>query len=153
MMMNAQLVSILVMFISGVLVGAVIDGTRTILVAINIAFVRRLTFIIECLVWCFLGICTFYFLFLIKGGQWRVVDPLAQIAGIFMYELLFQKIFRLLGRILVNILVRPFFYIGHLFVRLVRGLLRFSIRFIKLLVRPVYKLFMKFMPNIFSKRK
>ncbi|WP_445683110.1 spore cortex biosynthesis protein YabQ [Solibacillus sp. FSL H8-0538] len=151
--MNAQLVSIVVMFISGMFVGAVIDFVRTMTTSyLNYTFMRRFVFIIESIVWLFLGVCTFYFMYLIKGGQWRVLDPLAQIVGIFVYEIFFQKIFRFLGRIFVNILIKPFFYMGHLFVRLVRGVIRLTIKVIKILVTPIYKIYMKFIPNYFQKR-
>lgn len=150
--MDAQLVSIVVMFISGVFVGAVIDFVRTMSTSyLNYTFIRRFVFLIECVVWLFLGVCTFYFLFLIKGGQWRFIDPLAQIAGIFSYEIIFQKIFRLIGRIFVNIIVKPFFFIGHMFVHFVRGILRFLIKFVKILATPLYKIYKKFMPKNFQK--
>lgn len=94
MMMNARLVSIVVMFISGMFVGAVIDFVRTMTTSyLNYTFMRRFVFIIESIVWLFLGVCTFYFMYLIKGGQWRVLDPLAQIVGIFVYEIFFKKFF------------------------------------------------------------
>ena len=145
MMMSAQLVSIIVMFISGIFVGAIIDGTRTVLQMVPIAFIRRITVFLEWLIWLFLGVCTFYFLFLIKGGQWRVVDPLAQIAGIVTYEFIFQNFFRFTGRIMVNILIRPFYKIGHLFVRFIRSIVRIIVSFIVLLNRPLLKFFKKFL--------
>ncbi len=145
MMMSAQLVSIFVMFISGIAVGAVIDCTRYTVRQIPMQFFRSLATIIEWIVWVFLGICTFYFLFLIKGGQWRVVDPLAQIAGIVAYEFIFQKFIRFIGRLIVNILIKPFFYIGHLFVRFVRTIIRWIVAAIVLLTRPIWKLFKKYL--------
>ncbi|AWE05962.1 hypothetical protein DCE79_00390 [Lysinibacillus sp. 2017] len=149
MMMSSQLVSIFVMFISGIAVGAVIDCTRYTVRQIPIQFLHRLATIIEWIVWAFLGICTFYFLFLIKGGQWRLVDPLAQIAGIIAYEFIFQKLIRFIGRLIVNILIKPFFYIGHLFVRIVRAIIRWIVKAIVLLNRPILKLFKKYLLKTF----
>ena len=151
--MNAQLVSIIVMFMSGVFVGTVIDGTRIVLYAIPVRSIRKVVALIEWLIWCFLGVCTFYFLFLVKGGQWRFIDPLAQIAGILCYQLLFQKIIRFIGRLLVNILVKPFIYVGHLFVKMIRMILRFIFVVIKVLCMPIYRIYIKFSANIFQKRK
>ena len=82
--MSAQLVSMFLMFISGIAVGAVIDCTRTLIWQIPLKWVHQIATFIEWIIWILLGVCTFYLLFLIKGGQWRVVDPLAQIAGINM---------------------------------------------------------------------
>lgn len=150
--MSAQLVSMLVMFISGIAVGAVIDCTRSILSQLPFKGLRKITLLIEWVIWLFLGLCTFYFLFLIKGGNWRVVDPLAQIAGIVMYEFVFQKAARLGGRILVNILIRPFFYVGHLFVRLIRGILRLLVAIIVFLSTPIRKIYKKTWFKTFQKK-
>lgn len=153
MMMSAQLVSILVMFISGIAVGAVIDCTRTVLNEIPSKIIRRFTYLVEWIVWIFLGICTFYFLFLVKGGQWRVVDPLAQIAGIFAYEFIFQKLARLIGRVFVNILIKPVFFMGHLIVRIIHNLIRILLKGIALLARPFYKFYKKYLAKSFQKKK
>lgn len=67
-MMSAQLVSIIVMFISGIAVGAVIDGTRTILGQVPSVNFRKIALLVEWAVWLFLAISTFYLLFLIKGA-------------------------------------------------------------------------------------
>ncbi|MEK4423584.1 spore cortex biosynthesis protein YabQ [Solibacillus sp. FSL K6-1523] len=152
-MMSAQLVSILVMFISGIAVGAVIDCTRTVLNEIPSKIMGRFTYIVEWIIWIFLGICTFYFLFLVKGGQWRVVDPLAQIAGIFAYEFIFQKIARFLGRVVINVLIRPILFIGHLIILIIRNVVYVILKSIALLVRPIYKLYKKYLPKSFQKKK
>ena len=144
-MMSAQLVSILVMFISGIAVGAIIDCTRILILQIPLKWIHQIAFVIEWIIWLFLGICTFYFLFLIKGGQWRVVDPLAQIAGIVAYEFIFQRFIRFIGRMIVNILFKPVFYIVHFIVRILRTIIRWLIAGIMLLFRPITKLFKKYL--------
>lgn len=144
-MMSAQLVSIIVMFISGIAVGAVIDCTRTIFYNIPFKSVRYVKTFIEWFVWLALGVCTFYLLFLIKGGQWRVVDPLAQIAGIITYEFVLQRMFRFLGRVFVTLVIKPIYFVGHLIVRFIRTVLRWIVGFFVVLTRPIYKLFKKIM--------
>lgn len=152
-MMSAQLVSILVMFMSGIAVGAVIDCTRTVLNEIPSKIMGRFTYVVEWIIWIFLGICTFYFLFLVKGGQWRVVDPLAQIVGILAYEFMFQKIARFFGRVIVNIIFKPIFFILHLIVRVIFNLIRILLKGIAFLVRPIYKFYMKYLGKYFQKKK
>ena len=149
MMMSAQLVSMFLMFISGIAVGAVIDCTRTLIWQIPLKWVHKVAFFFEWLIWLFLGICTFYLLFLIKGGQWRVVDPLAQIAGIVAYEFIFQKIIRFIGRVIVTILIKPLYYVVRLIVGIVRTLIRWTIAGIVLLFRPITKLFKKYLLKSF----
>jgi hypothetical protein len=149
-MMSAQLVSIFVMFISGIAVGIVIDTVR---VTLHTLGIHRIAYIVEWIVWILLGSCTFILLFFIKGGQWRAVDPMAQILGIFVYELFFQKIFRLIGRVLVNIIIKPFYFIGHVFVQVVRKIIIILIKVIKGLIYPFYRFFYIKMANIFQTRK
>lgn len=148
-MMSAQLVSIFVMFISGVAVGAIIDCTRILILQIPLKWMHQIAFIIEWIVWIALGVCTFYFLFFIKGGQWRVVDPLAQIAGIVAYEFIFQKIARFIGKLIVNIFIKPLFFIGHLIVSIISTLIRWIIAGIALIFRPITKLFKKYLLKSF----
>ena len=149
MMMSAQLISIFVMFISGIAVGAVIDCTRILIWQIPFKWVNQLAFIIEWIIWLLLGICTFYLLFLIKGGQWRVVDPLAQIAGIIAYEFIFQKIIRFIGRMIVIIFIKPSYYVVLLIVRIVRTFIRWIVLGIAFLLRPIIKLFKKYLLKSF----
>ena len=149
-MMSAQLVSIIVMFISGIAVGAVIDGTRTILGQVPSVNFRKIALLVEWAVWLFLAISTFYLLFLIKGGHWRFVDPLAQIVGIISYELFFQNIIRFMGRLIVNILIKPLYYIGHIFVALIRKIIKFLVRLCVLLTNPIFKFFEKYLLKTFK---
>ena len=148
-MMSAQLISIFSMFISGIAVGAVIDCTRILIWRIPFKWVHQMAFIIEWIIWLFLGICTFYLLFLIKGGQWRVVDPLAQIAGIVAYEFIFQKIIRFIGRMIVIIFIKPSYYVVLLIVRILRTFIRWIVAGIAFLLRPIIKLFKKYLLKSF----
>lgn len=150
--MSAQLVSIIVMFVSGIAVGAVIDGTRTIVGQVPPIIFRKMVLLIEWCVWLFLAISTFYLLFLIKGGHWRFVDPLAQILGIISYELFFQNITRFIGRLIVNIFIKPIYYIGHLFVALIRKLIKLIVRLFILLTKPIFKVFEKYLIKNFKSK-
>lgn len=148
--MSAQLVSIFAMFISGIIIGIVIDFVR---VMLNTLGIHRIAYVIEWLVWIVLGICTFILLFFIKGGQWRAVDPMAQISGIFIYELLFQQIFRLMGRVLVNSIIKPIYFVGYVFFRVIEKIIIILAKIIKGIIYPFYIFFYKKMANIFQTRK
>lgn len=151
--MSVQLVSILVMFISGIAVGAIIDFIRINIQYIPLKNVRRVTWLFEWFVWLLLGITTFYLLFLVKGGQWRFVDPLAQIAGIATYELIFQKSVRFLGRLLFNLLIRPILFIGHVFAKIIRSIIRLVIGLFIFIFHPIYKVFKTCYLKIFKRKK
>ncbi len=108
MTVSEQFVSILIMMASGILVGAVIDCTRIIIGALSPkSFLKRFTIGFELVIWALLGALTFYILYIIKGGEWRLIDPIAQISGILLYESLFQPIFRFLGKIVLFIVIKP----------------------------------------------
>src|SRR5690554_1352108 len=108
MTVNEQFLSIVIMTFSGVLVGAVVDATRIYISALSPkSFLRKFTVPLEILIWALLGAGTFYIIFLIKGGEWRLVDPLSQVLGIFLYESFFQPFFRFLGRMFIIIVINP----------------------------------------------
>lgn len=91
MTINEQVVSILIMIISGLFVGAIVDSTRYLLSTLSPgSFIRKIGYGVELVVWVLLGALTFYILFIVKGGEWRLVDPLSQILGIFYMNLSFN---------------------------------------------------------------
>ena len=149
-MMSAQLVSILVMFISGLAVGAIIDCIRINLNRIPLKNIRRITWLLEWSVWLILGVSTFYLLFLVKGGQWRFVDPLAQIAGIAAYEVVFQNTMRFFGRVFITIFIRPILFIGHVVAKVIASIIKLLKTIIVFLCNPFIKFFRKYILKNFK---
>ena len=140
--MSAQLVSTFVMFLAGIMVGAVIDYIRYMATLLpKKSFLYKISPFIEIACWILLGLLSFYFLFLIKGGEWRAVDPIAQIAGIISYDLFFQRSVRFSGRVLVNILVRPFLFIGRLLFLIIRRIVLIIAHIVKFLFKPISKIY------------
>lgn len=140
--MSAQLISTAVMFLAGIMVGAVIDCIRCMLLLLpKKSIIYKLSFLIELICWLILGIITFYFLFMLKGGEWRVVDPLAQLAGIIAYDLFFQPIFRFIGRMFIILMVKPVLFIVNFIFLIVRGVIRVFVRILNFLLRPITKLY------------
>ncbi|MFC5543223.1 spore cortex biosynthesis protein YabQ [Ureibacillus suwonensis] len=144
MTVNEQFFSIVIMTASGIFIGAVIDATRIFTSAISPkSLLRKFSWILEIVIWALLGVASFYIIFLIKGGEWRLVDPLSQILGIFLYESFLQPFFRFLGRVFIVLVIRPIVAIITMTIKLVRGIIRMLIRIIAVLFRPFYKLFIK----------
>lgn len=153
MTISAQLVSAVVMFLSGIFVGCVIDCARTIIHLLpKKNWLQKVKPILEVTVWIFLGFCTFYFLYLIKGGQWRAVDPIFQLAGIVSYELIFARFFRFIGRVLIFIFIKPIVLIVQFLFSIVRFLFRFCVRILTLLLTPFIKLYDVFSRIRFKKQ-
>ena len=140
--MSVQLISTAVMFLAGIMVGAVIDCIRYILLLLpKKSIIYKLSFFIELVCWLILGIMTFYFLFMLKGGEWRVVDPLAQLAGIIAYDLFFQPIFRFIGRMFTLLTIKPVLFIMNFIFLIVRSVIRVFVRILNFLFRPITKLY------------
>ena len=140
--MSVQLISTAVMFLAGIMVGAVIDCTRyTISLLPKKSVVYKISFLIELACWIILGIITFYLLFMLKGGEWRVVDPLAQIAGIIAYDLFFQRIFRFIGRMFTALIIKPVLFIVTFVFLIVRNVIRVFFHILNFLFRPIIKLY------------
>lgn len=142
MTVNEQFFSIVIMTISGVMIGAVIDATRIYISALSPkSLLRKFSLIVEVFVWALLGVASFYIIFLIKGGEWRLVDPLSQILGIFLYESFFQPFFRFLGRVFIIIFINPIVAIVKITLKTIKGIIRLVIRILIVLFNPFYKLF------------
>ena len=140
--MSVQLISTAVMFLAGIMVGAVIDWIRyTISLLPKKSVFYKISFLIELACWITLGIITFYFLFMLKGGEWRVVDPLAQIAGIIAYDLFFQSIFRFIGRMFTVLIIKPVLFIVTFVFLIVRNIIHVFVRILNFLFRPITKLY------------
>lgn len=153
-MISAQLVSTIVMFLSGIAVGAIIDCVRITIGRLPLKSVfYKLSNYIEIIFWALLGAITFYLLFIVKGGEWRVIDPLAQIAGILSYNLFFQRMFRFLGRIFVTLFIRPILFIGHVIILIVRNVILGTVRILTVLFIPFFKIYKKLRRISFKKRK
>lgn len=163
MTVNDQLINVMIMAISGIFIGSIIDFIRTMLGEMSPkSFFRKFANGIELFVWALLGVCTFIILFFIKGGEWRLIDPLAQICGIFLYETFFQRVFRLLGRIVFILIIKPFFLFSRLIMTIIKSIFRLFFNIIliflspfiwiynKLLKKPFRKLFTKTRKTIFK---
>jgi len=152
MTINEQVVSILIMALSGLIIGAIIDCTRFSLSALSQkSILKRMGYGVELTVWALLGALTFYILFTIKGGEWRLVDPLAQILGLFLYESVFQRYFRFVGRVIVILIIKPIIAIIKFIKYIIITTIKLVIRIILILLLPFYKIYNKFLKKHFQK--
>lgn len=111
------------MFFSGIFFAAAIDAFRVIILQISPKnTIRAMSVALEILMWLFFSLFTFYLLYIVKGGAWRFIDLLAQMSGFFLYELLFQKIFRAVGFLCFIIFVKPVYMISYFVVQSIKKL-------------------------------
>ncbi|AOV06300.1 hypothetical protein BI350_00810 [Sporosarcina ureilytica] len=140
---------------TGIVAAAMIDmiGTGT-AHAGRKSFVRRHAVIIEVIGWIIAGCWTFTILYTVRDGAWRIYDPFAQLSGMLLYASFFHKPFRLIGRVILIMLIKPVWFIFRAIVSLINRLLLLIIWMLKLLSRPFVSIFRKFHGKLFkSKRK
>jgi len=152
MIVSEQFVQLLVMVLSGIAVGFIIDSVRLIVFSTpKRSSLRKWMMVFELLTWILLGGLTYYLLFWLKDGAWRAYDPLAQIAGIFLYQTFFQTFLRFIARILVNITWRPFWFIVRLIITIIRQILKIIIDICIFVLRPFVKIY-SYLSNTFLKK-
>lgn len=154
MTLSVQFLSLLAMIGTGIAAGAFIDmiGTGT-AHAGKKSIIRRRAAWFEVIGWILIGSGTFYILFLVRDGAWRIYDPVAQISGMLLYATFFYRPLRLLGRVLLMLIVKPVWFVIHLIVSLIRQIIRLVSKLVALPLRPVVKLFRIMAGKLFNKRE
>ncbi len=138
MTLSLQFFSLLLMMISGVIVGAIIEGLRFVMHSTpRRSFFYKYRIYIEIVAWIVLGLGTFYILYTVRDGIWRIYDPLAQLLGILLYEQVFQPIFRFAGRVCLRFIIRPLWILLKLLTRLVLKFVQFLLRILRFLLSPI----------------
>ena len=144
MTLSLQFFSLLLMVFSGILVGAIIEGTRFVTGSFpRRTFVYKYRVVLEIFTWMVLGLVSFYILFKVRDGVWRIYDPLAQMVGILLYDQLFQPVFRLLGRIFLRLIVQPIWWIIHFIWLVITKIIHLIWVLISFFFKPFHFLFQK----------
>lgn len=125
MSLSVQFVSLLAMIGTGILSAALIDLVYSLKSSIYLPkLLRKYMIAFELLAWIIAGCWSFYVLYLIRDGEWRIYDPFAQISGLLLYASIFYKPFRLLGRLIVFVILKPIYIIGFALWRIIRLLFK-----------------------------
>lgn len=142
MSLSVQFLSLLAMIGTGIVAGAFMDmiGTGT-AYAGKKSFIRKYAVAIEVIGWVLVGCGTFYVLYLVRDGAWRMYDPVAQVSGLLLYASFFYRPFRLLGRIVLLLVVKPLWFLIRLIVSIIRQIIRLLMKILSVLVLPFVKLF------------
>ncbi|MFJ7936818.1 spore cortex biosynthesis protein YabQ [Sporosarcina sp. NPDC096371] len=142
MSLSVQFLSLLAMIGTGIVAGAFMDmiGTGT-SHAGKKSFFRRRAIWFEIIGWIIAGCGTFYILFLVRDGAWRMYDPFAQISGLLLYASLFYRPFRLLGRMILLIVIKPIWFIIRFIISIIGHIFRILFKVIVFLITPFIKLY------------
>jgi spore cortex biosynthesis protein YabQ len=157
MSLSVQFLSLLAMIGTGIVAAAFIDmiGTGT-AHASRKSIVRRRAAWLEVIGWTIAGCWTFYILYLVRDGAWRIYDPVAQMSGMLLYASFFHKPIRFFGRIILLLILKPLWFIVNLFISIIRQIIKIILKVIFFLftpiVNPIVKLFRKISGKLFKKR-
>ncbi len=153
MSISGQFVSLLAMIGSGIIAGAFMDMIGTGIAKTGKAsVVRRVSGWLEGAGWLLAGCFAFTVLFEFRAGEWRMYDPLAQLAGLLLYASLFHKPFRLLGRLAVLLIIRPIVWLMRLIAWCFRTVFRILFAVVYVLVGPFRYLYRRLVNFRFKKK-
>ncbi|MFS0577336.1 spore cortex biosynthesis protein YabQ [Sporosarcina sp. 179-K 3D1 HS] len=151
MSLSVQFLSLLAMIGTGVVGGALIDliqtGTAN---AGKRSIIRRKAIWFETIGWIAVGCGSFYVLYLVRDGAWRMYDPVAQICGLLLYASVFHKPFRLVGRIVLLVVIKPIWFVLRLAVSIIRQIIRFVLRLSILLFTPFIRVYQALHRKLFK---
>lgn len=116
------------------------------------SILRRRAAVLEVIGWIIVGCWSFYILYLVRDGEWRIYDPFAQLSGILLYSSFFHKPFRFFGRIILVLVIKPLWFIIHGVFMVIGWVIRLFIRVIDFLIRPFVEIFHRFHKKHFKSR-
>lgn len=154
MTISTQFLHLVFLILSGIVVAAVIDCVRIIKIeAPKRSLLRQWAIPLELGIWVILGIGTYMLLFMISKGQWRAIDPLAQISGILLYQTIFQRPVRFIGRLIWYLLLRPIWLLLIGMTNLILWFIRLIMMTLIFFVNPIFKICKKIFHTLFKKRR
>nr|WP_317945874.1 spore cortex biosynthesis protein YabQ [Sporosarcina saromensis] len=116
------------------------------------SMIRKYSVLIEVIGWILIGCASFYVLFVVRDGAWRMYDPFAQVSGMLLYASIFHRPFRFFGRIVNMLIIRPIVFVILLVVRIIRALFRLVVRIVMVLATPFIYVYKKVYSSLFQTR-
>lgn len=152
MTISYQFLSLLAMIASGVATGFLVESFRDITSSIRPkSFLRKYRYILEILLWTTLGLASYVLLFYLRDGNWRIYDPIAQIAGIGCYGLWFRSPLLVVRRIFVRLIIQPVWWVIYHVLLIIQYIIRIIVRIIRIIISPVIKIIKKIYPSTLKK--
>ncbi|WP_172373663.1 spore cortex biosynthesis protein YabQ [Sporosarcina jiandibaonis] len=154
MSLSVQFLSLLAMIGTGIVAAGFIDmiGTGT-SHAGKKSIIRRRAVLLEVIGWVVVGCWSFYVLYVVRDGEWRIYDPFAQLSGILLYASFFHKPFRFFGRILLILFLKPLGFIIRGIFMIIAWVIRLFIRIIDFLFSPLFAIFHRFQRKLFKSQE
>ncbi|MCM3639464.1 hypothetical protein M3152_17435 [Sporosarcina luteola] len=126
------------------LIGTGVDATG------KTSIIRKYAVPLEVIGWILIGCASFYVLFIVRDGAWRMYDPVAQICGMLLYASLFHRPFRFFGRVLNMVIIKPVVFIIRLLVKIITQIFRLLVKIVRFLLSPFIYLYNKVYNSLFK---
>ncbi|WOV87640.1 hypothetical protein QWT69_00435 [Sporosarcina oncorhynchi] len=114
------------------------------------SILRKYSAVIEVIGWVLIGCASFYVLFIVRDGAWRMYDPFAQVSGILLYASIFHRPFRFFGRLINFLIIRPILFVILLVVRIIRVIIRLIVKLLRVISVPFVYLYNKVYSSLFQ---
>ncbi|MDN4608841.1 spore cortex biosynthesis protein YabQ [Sporosarcina highlanderae] len=151
MSLSVQFLSLLAMIGTGIGAGAFMDLIGTGIDATGKrSIIRKYAVFLEVIGWIVVGCASFYILFLVRDGAWRMYDPVAQICGLLLYASIFHRPFRFFGRLLNMLILKPIVFVVVLIFKVVRQIFRLVFRVLMFLLKPFFYLYNRIYDSLFK---
>ena len=151
MSLSVQFLSLLAMIGTGIGAGVLMDLIGTGVDATGKkSIIRKYAVPLEVVGWIVIGCASFYVLFVVRDGAWRMYDPVAQICGMLLYASIFHRPFRFLGRILNMLIVKPIWFIIRLIAKVIHSLYMLIAKIVRMLLTPFIYLYNKVYNSLFK---
>lgn len=151
MSLSVQFLSLLAMIGTGIGAGAFMDLIGTGVDATGkTSIIRKYAVPLEVIGWILIGCASFYVLFIVRDGAWRMYDPVAQICGMLLYASVFHRPFRFFGRLLNMLIIKPIWFVIMLVVKIISYIFRLIVRIVKFLLSPFIFLYYKVYNSLFK---
>ncbi|WP_353056538.1 spore cortex biosynthesis protein YabQ [Sporosarcina luteola] len=151
MSLSVQFLSLLAMIGTGIgagvfmdLIGTGVDATG------KTSIIRKYAVPLEVIGWILIGCASFYVLFIVRDGAWRMYDPVAQICGMLLYASLFHRPFRFFGRVLNMVIIKPVVFIIRLLVKIITQIFKLLVKIVRFLLSPFIYLYNKVYNSFFK---
>ncbi|WP_371922575.1 spore cortex biosynthesis protein YabQ [Sporosarcina sp. Marseille-Q4943] len=151
MSLSVQFLSLLAMIGTGIGAGVLMDLIGTGVDATGKkSIIRKYAVPLEVVGWIVIGCASFYVLFVVRDGAWRMYDPVAQICGMLLYASIFHRPFRFLGRILNMLIIKPIWFIVRLVAKIISRTFQLLIKIVRFLLSPFIFLYYKVSDSLFK---
>lgn len=151
MSLSVQFFSLLSMVATGVVAAAMIDMIGTgISHSERASFIKKNAVLIEVVGWILVGCEAFAVLYIVRDGAWRIYDPLAQMSGLFLYVSFIHRPFRVVGRIVFLVFIKPIVLIFKAVYSVVKYIAIFVGKIFKIITKPFVSIFRKHFRKYFK---